>query len=193
MYRRHRSWPDRTVQTQAPAGDDVGGETRGTRAMHSKPVAFRRQTSLRTAVNWAGVAFACAFIVAALFCGAPARAQMLSEGPNSPGAVFDDVAFGTVGWTTPGNAAMSDDMYAQATPGGGFTHYLHADNYNFSIPAPAKILGIEVNIERHSLSGTIKDAQLHLVKAGVVGATDRADTVATWPPVDTVKTYGGTS
>jgi hypothetical protein len=118
---------------------------------------------------------------------------MLSEGPNSPGAVFDDVAFGTVAWTTPGNAAMSDNFYAQAAPGGGFTHYLHADNYNFSIPPPAKILGIEVNIERRSLAGTIKDARLRLVKGGVVGTTDRADTVATWPIVDTVKTYGGPS
>src|SRR5262245_37193351 len=127
--------------------------------MHSKPVAFRRQTSLRTAVNWARAAFACAIMFAALLCGARAPAQMLSEGPNEPGAVFDDVSFGTVGWTTPGNADKSDDAYAQAVPGGGFTHYLHADNYNFSIPAPAKILGIEVNIERHSLSGTIKDAQ----------------------------------
>jgi hypothetical protein len=133
--------------------------------------------------------------VAVLLAGSQtgAHAQLLSEGPNDPGASFNDVTFGTVAWTTPGNATASDDAYAQAAPGGGDTNYLHANNFNFSIPSPAVIKGIEVSIERHAALGTIKDSRLRIVKGGTVGATEMGDLVSTWPLADTVKTYGSNS
>ena len=121
-----------------------------------------------------------------------AFAQQLTTGPNSPGAVFNDVTFGTVAWTTPGNGGASDDAFAQASPGGGNTNYLHANNFNLQIPLPAVIEGIEVAVEKRSLAGTVLDAQVRIVKGGVVGATDRAD-AAPWPIADTVVIYGGTS
>jgi hypothetical protein len=128
-------------------------------------------------------------VFSAISLNAPAGAQ-LSQGPNVPGAAFDDVSFGTVAWTTPGNAVASDNAYAQAAPGGGDTHYLSTNNFGFSIPAAAVIDGIEVNIERHSALGTIKDARLRIVKGGLVGGTERGDLVSTWPMTDAVKTYG---
>lgn len=122
--------------------------------------------------------------------GTAALGQQVTAGPNSPGAVFNDVTFGTVPWTTPGNGVASDDMYAQASPGGGNTNYLHANNFNLQIPSPAIIDGIEVAIEKRSISGTIFDSRVRIVKGGVVGATERA-AGGTWATSDTIVTYGG--
>ena len=118
------------------------------------------------------------------------QAHALTAGPNSPGATFNDVSFGTVAWTTPGNALASDDAYAQASPGGGDTNYLAANNFNLTVPASAIIDGIEVAIEKRSLGGTIVDSRVRIIKGGVIGAFEQADG-ATWPTTDTVVSYGG--
>ncbi len=120
------------------------------------------------------------------------QASALTAGPNSPGAAFNDVSFGTVAWTNPGNALASDDSYAVAAPGGGFTNYLEANNFNLGIPTSAIIDGIEVAIEKRSVGGTVVDGRVRIVKGGVVGATDRSNG-AFWATVDTVVTYGGSS
>jgi hypothetical protein len=122
------------------------------------------------------------------------RAQMLTQGPKDPGSSFNDVTFGTIAWTSPNNAMASDGMDASVSPGIFNSNYLHSDNFNFTVPAPAKIEGIQVDILRHSLAGLIKDARVRLVKGGAVGTTDKADTVNAWPTgPDVNKTYGGTS
>lgn len=145
-------------------------------------------SSLSGHVSIAAVAAAlCAAVVAA-----PPNAAAQSAGPNAPGAAFNDVTFGTVAWTTPGNAQTSDDTYAQVAPGSGFSNYLEATNFNMQVPAAAIVEGIEVNIERRSGVGSIVDARVRIVKGGVVGATDRSNANA-WPTVDTVVTYGGAS
>lgn len=123
-----------------------------------------------------------------------AALAQLSEGPNEPGAVFNDPAFGTPLWTDPANAQTSDNADASAAPGVNNTQYLHANNFGFAIPAPAVIVGIEVNIERRAATGlALKDTRVRIVKNGVVGATERGDLVTLWPTVDTVKTYGSNS
>lgn len=122
--------------------------------------------------------------------GAVAPVHALTAGPNSPGASFNEVSFGTVPWTNPGNALASDNAYAQAAPGGGSTNYLEANNFGLSVPASAIIDGIEVAIEKRSLAGTIFDSRVRIVKGGVIGADEHADG-ATWPTTDTVVTYGG--
>lgn len=131
-------------------------------------------------------------LVATLALATAAHAQ-LSLGPLSPGSVTNDASFGVAAWTTPGNAAASDDSYAQAAPGGSPTQYLKATNFGFSIPAPAQIVGIEATIERRSASVMVKDARVRIVKGGVVGSAERADTVTLWPNTDTVASYGGSS
>lgn len=118
------------------------------------------------------------------------QAYGLTAGPNSPGASFNNVTFGTVGWTTPGNATASDDATAQAAPGGGHTNYLEANNFNMAVPASAIIDGIEVAIEKHSALGSVVDSRVRIVKGGVVGTDEHADGAA-WPMTDTVVTYGG--
>lgn len=128
-------------------------------------------------------------LAAALVLLPSAPSLALSEGPNNPGAAFNDPAFGIPAWTDPGNALASDNMSASAAPGGGNTQYLHANNFGFTVPGPALIEGIEVNVERRSALGTIDDSRVRIVKGGVVGATEKADP-GSWPTTDTVITYG---
>lgn len=128
--------------------------------------------------------------VAALLFAAPGAAKAESDGPNSPGAVANDASFGTAAWTLPGNAAASDNVYAQAAPGGTPTQYLKATDFGFSLPAVAAVKGILVQIEKRSLGGSVSDARVRIVKNGVVGSAERADAAA-WPASDTVVSYGG--
>ena len=44
---------------------------------------------------------------------------MATQGPNSPGTMADDATVGTVAWTTPDNAKVSDNVYATAGLDGG--------------------------------------------------------------------------
>lgn len=116
----------------------------------------------------------------------------LSEGPLSPGTVVNDAVSGTSLWVTPGNAAISDNLYATTAPGGLPSQYLKATGFNFSIPPVAEITGIEAVIERRSLGGTVFDAAVRIVKGGVVGSTDRA-AGGFWPMADATTTYGDDS
>lgn len=123
---------------------------------------------------------------------------MASQGPNSPGTVVDDATVGTVAWTNPDNAKVSDNVYATALDGAVTTHYLKASNLGFAIPAGATINGIVVEIERagYDLGGgvLVKDSAVRIIKAdGTVGTTNKGDTVNAWPVTDTYKTYGSSS
>ena len=140
-------------------------------------------TALRRGIT--GLALLMAF-------GIVGQAHALTAGPNDPGATFNEVSFGTVAWTNPGNGMGSDDAYAQAAPGGGNTNYLEASNFGLSVPASAIIDGIEVNIEKVCSTANCVDARVRIVKGGVIGATERASGAA-WPMVDGVVTYGSNS
>jgi cysteine-rich repeat protein len=117
--------------------------------------------------------------------------QAQSQGPNAPGTILNDASFGTNPWNMPGNAAASDNAYANVSPGGVPTQYLRATNFGFSIPGAAVINGIEVRVEKQA-AGTIHDARARIVKGGTIGATDRSDPNA-WPATDTVVVYGSNS
>ncbi len=133
-------------------------------------------------------------IALALTCATAhgAAAQVLSDGPLPPGAVVSDNSFGVAAWVNPNNALASDDTYAVVAPGNMPTQYLKVTNFGFDIPAPAEVLGIEVELERRSAAGSVSDARARIVKNGVVGATDRAKP-GFWPTVDTPVTYGSAS
>jgi len=115
-----------------------------------------------------------------------------SEGPLSPGTVVNDNVSGTSLWNNPQQADSSDDSYASTSPGGSPTQFLKATSFGFSIPTTSQITGIEVDIERSSLAGTIVDSAVRIVKGGVVGTADRS-LGGTWPMADAVVTYGSTS
>ena len=120
---------------------------------------------------------------------------MASQGPLSPGTVVDDATVGTVAWINPDNAKVSDDSKARASLSSTISHYLKATNFGFSIPTGATINGILVEVER-LMTGTqpnVKDSKVLIIKGGVIGSTDKADTVNVWPLTDTYKSYGSSS
>jgi len=93
---------------------------------------------------------------------------------------------------SPDNAKTSNDVYAQDTPAGSPSEFLKATNFGFSIPNGAVIEGITASVERRSVGGTIDDSAVRIVKAGVIGSTDKA-TFNNWPNTDTTVQYGGAS
>ena len=107
---------------------------------------------------------------------------MATQGPNSPGTMADDATVGTVAWTTPDNAKVSDNIYTTAVMTVNVnnhpSHYLVATNFGFSIPTGATINGILVEFERYKNAGGITDNIVKLVKGGVISGNDKANTLA---------------
>ncbi len=89
-------------------------------------------------------------VAAALIAAVSAQAQ--SDGPNSPGTVVSDPGIGTLAWSSPGNAAASDDIKAFAPVGvAAPSQLLKATDFGFALPPTAVINGIEVLVEKNSL------------------------------------------
>jgi len=111
----------------------------------------------------------------------------------SPTTCASIAGIGTVAWARPVRAVSSNNSYATATVDGTTTRYLRCLGYNFAIPAGASINGITVNVERRSnrtTNGGSKDAAMRLVKAGVIGTTDRS-TTTTYTTADVIEAHGG--
>jgi len=121
-------------------------------------------------------------------------AEVLSEGPNSPGTVVDDSSVGSVAWSNPDNAKSSDNIYATTPDIDDYTlsHYLKATNFGFSIPNGATINGILVEFEVKEAVGSdfVASNQVRIVKGGSVGTTNKGDWSVEWPTSDTYKSYG---
>jgi hypothetical protein len=116
---------------------------------------------------------------------------MTSTGPNSPGTMADDSATGTVTWTNPDNAKLSDNVYVTATGTLVPTHYLKATNFGFSIPTDATINGIVAEIESKA-SGYASPDSVKIVKSnGVIGTPNKSGTP--WGLSDAYSTYGSSS
>jgi hypothetical protein len=98
-----------------------------------------------------------------------------------------------VDWSNPTRAMLSDNSRATASLDGTTSHFLQATGYGFAIPAGSVINGITVNVERRSSSagnGGSRDAVVRIVKAGVIGVTDRA-TATSYTTGDVVEAHGG--
>lgn len=116
---------------------------------------------------------------------------------KSPGTMANDTSFGSVTWTNPDKAKVSDDDSARAdlTTNGQTTNYLKATNFDFGITSDSgeKIEGIKAEIEkRGGLSSSVLDERVRIVKAGTVGATKKEIT-GYWPMGDTISSYGSDS
>lgn len=112
---------------------------------------------------------------------------------RTPTSCSDVTGIGTQAWTGTGNVGASDNSYATVSLSDNRTsHYLECTGYNFAVPDGAVINGITVSIERHSSSTITYDADVQLVKAGVIGGTDQS-TGTEYPTSDTVATYGSSS
>lgn len=116
-----------------------------------------------------------------------------SSGPNSPGTASDVATAGTVAWTNPQNAKVSDDTYVSADLTGTASltsHYLSLSNFGFSVPTGATINGISVEIDK---KGQAVDALVKIIKKdGSLGTVNKGKE-GTWPASETTFTYGGAS
>ena len=121
--------------------------------------------------------------------GNVAGAVTISASPTTCTSV---AGIGTVAWTNPARAISSNNSYATASVDGTTTRYLQCTGYNFVIPAGATINGITVNVTRRSSSianGGSRDAAMRLLKAGVIGATDRS-TATTYTAANVIQAHG---
>jgi len=96
-------------------------------------------------------------------------------GPNNPATTANNAAIGTNNWTNPGNSAATDNAYGTVTTR-GFTRYLSATNFNFSIPLTSTINGIQVEVERSTptvTAVTLGDAWSTGLTKTITAGTDR--------------------
>lgn len=128
---------------------------------------------------------------------------MATAGPNYPGTQADDAAVGTQTWSNPSRIVSSNNQYATASfsksgaGGSGYTHYLKATNFGFTLPAGATIGGIAVEIERKSNYNSSPaqsfDHVVSLIVGGAVTGNNKAATSTAWGTSDATITYGGSS
>jgi hypothetical protein len=119
---------------------------------------------------------------------------MSDTGTTSPGTMANDATVGTVDWSNPNNAKVSDNTYSNNVGNGTTSHYLKATNFGFTIPVGATINGIYVEIQRKADNGVVKDNSVKIVKSnGTFGTTDKADTSIFLPNTKTSKFYGSSS
>ena len=119
---------------------------------------------------------------------------MANTAATSPGTMADDATVGTVAWTNPNNAKVSDNIYSTIADQDGdvTTHYLKATNFGFAIPTGATIDGIVVEIERKdSGANDWRDSRISIVKAnGTIGTTNKS-TSAFWSTIEGYVSFGG--
>lgn len=118
----------------------------------------------------------------------------------SPGTMSNDATVGTIAWSNPDNAKLSDEVYVALDSGVAAGNYLKATNFGFSIPTGATINGILVEIKKYGYKSNalshLTDNVIEIVKSdGTIGSTNRADTTTEWPATDpgTYFSYGSSS
>lgn len=120
------------------------------------------------------------------------RTKIAATAETFAGTVVD--GGGDVSYTTPENATTSNNQYAHIDDiGDSQFAIIVADNFGFSVPSNATIVGILLRSERRATplgSDTIIDDNVQLLKAGVASGDDKSDVTA-WVTVEAVRTWGG--
>jgi len=145
------------------------------------------KTSMNTLRRRAWLALS---LVVGLLFGHAASAITVTRSPTACASV---AGIGTVAWSNPARAISNNNSFATATVDGTTSRYLRCTGYNFVIPTGATINGITVSVERRSnriTDGGSKDAAMRVVKAGVIGATDRS-TATIYTTADVIEAHGG--
>ncbi|MCU0359539.1 MAG: T9SS type A sorting domain-containing protein [Bacteroidia bacterium] len=75
-------------------------------------------------------------------------------GPNNSATHTNSTSVGTFSWSNPNFVASSDNQHASVT-NKGLTNYLSATNFGFSLPVTTSITGIQLDIEKSTLSPTV--------------------------------------
>lgn len=116
---------------------------------------------------------------------------MSTQGSNSPGTCADDASTGTVAWSNPNNAKVSDNVYTTAVVNNSTSHWLKTTNFGFSVPTSAVILGIQVEAEaKISSSGWVLD-YVRIVKGGSIGTENK--TLGEYTTTDSYCSIGGSN
>jgi hypothetical protein len=129
--------------------------------------------------------------------GASVFAQT-TAGPFYP-TVGTNVSSGTnTDWTNPGNVVSNNTVYTTVTDLAplGYSDYLNATGFTFSIPSDASITGIQLSIERYTSGITapfIRDYEVKLLKNGSLVGDNKALTASDWPTTVGVQSYGSAS
>ncbi len=95
-------------------------------------------------------------------------------------------------WLATANALSSNNVHTTVSVDGNFSQALACGIYGFTIPAGATILGIVVNVERHSSStgnGGSSDYALFLSNGTVLGSNLATATIYT--TTDVIEAHGG--
>ncbi|HEY7148557.1 MAG TPA: hypothetical protein VH420_03840 [Gaiellaceae bacterium] len=106
---------------------------------------------------------------------------------------IQDPATGTGStWTSPGNVLTNNSSYATKSLSAGVSSgTLDATSYSMALPAGATVTGIQARIDRKtSVSSTIRDFTVQLLKAGSAVGNNKAATGTNWGTSDAYATYG---
>jgi hypothetical protein len=106
-----------------------------------------------------------------------------------------DLTLGSISWANRDNIKLEDGVFSTAVPDGpygGWTYYLTASNFGFSIPTYDIVKGIKVEIKRKASGGILGDYSVKLIKGGVIGGTEHG-LAANWPTVNEYATYGSST
>lgn len=115
----------------------------------------------------------------------------LLSSSKTAGTGADESSSGTITWADPGNVTALDGAYATATmPTTATTHYLDCDNFSFSLPADATVVGIVVSIAKFCNIATVQDTACVLLKAGTPSG-DSKPSPSIWETTLTYEYYGG--
>jgi hypothetical protein len=115
-----------------------------------------------------------------------------------PATVENDAAGGSVAWVNPGNAKVSDNVYATNAVGAALSNYLKTKEHGFAIPGGRTITGIEVYVEAKATGGAFPTAysdvlfsEIRLLKAGVAVGSNKSNSGDRILPADKVYKFGG--
>lgn len=109
---------------------------------------------------------------------------------RSFGTITNSATAGSTAWIVPGNARVEDGVRAtNATTAGGTSNYLRALNPSpaFSLPDGATVTSITAFFKKSqdkTAAGIVRDSAVLIIKGGVLGITNKADTVTEWPDLD---------
>lgn len=121
---------------------------------------------------------------------------MADTGYRSPGTMASVAnSGGPIVWSDPNNAKVSDQAWAMINGGfpGGYSQYLKATNFGFSVPDGAIIDGIIVEIERAATLGSVGDWKVYIVKYDGSIGTDQHAKAGWWPGTEIYYIYGSSS
>lgn len=109
------------------------------------------------------------------------------------GTASNDSSSGSVAWSNPSKATASDNVRATAVLApGASSHYLRFVNAGLTIPVGSKVVGVSANAEGASAVGAVRPQAAHLIIAGVIQPTNRANT-AGWGVAELGRDVGGGS